>query len=100
MTPREERRQLKQKLFTIRRWYEGENVELTDELKAIKKRYESKDDFSSWSGFPEKWDIGDPFGVKQTSVSFNEVDKANYAKMLGKSYGTIVDMTQKEAASG
>lgn len=96
MTPRQERRQLKQKLFTIRRWYEGEDVELTDELKAIKKRYEASKSFTSWSDFPEKWDIGDPFGVKQTAAVFNDVDKANYQKMLGKSYGTIVKMAQTD----
>jgi hypothetical protein len=94
MTPRQERRQLKQKLFAIRRWYEGDDVVLTDELKTIKKRYESNKNFTSWSDFPEKWDIGDPFGVKQTAAVFNDVDKANYQKILGKSYGTIINLFQ------
>ena len=60
-----ERKEIKQKLFFIRRFTEGENLKLDKELKELKKTYESLPNFTSWSDFPDKWDIGDPYSVKK-----------------------------------
>lgn len=87
---RQERRALKQKLFAIRRFIEGEEVEMTPELKKLKKQYESDPAFTSWSHFPERWDIGDPYSVKKTSFSFDDVDKRNFERAFGKPYSEIV----------
>jgi hypothetical protein len=85
-----ERRELKQKLFTIRRFVEGEQVKLNSELKELKKIYEELPGFTYWSDFPEKWDIGDPNSVKKGAYAFNAIDSDNYKKAFGKSYETIV----------
>lgn len=89
---KEERKALKQKLFTIRRFTEGEKVRLDQELKDIKTFYESQPNFTTWSDFPEKWDIGDPNKVKEHSFAFNELDKEKFRKVLGQSYETIVKL--------
>ena len=85
-----ERRELKQKLFTIRRYMEGENIELDAELRRVKKLYESLPGFSDWSDFPERWDIGDPYSVKRESPTFSDVDAEMAARKFGKGYNTIV----------
>lgn len=84
-----ERRQLKQKLFYIRRHIEGEDIELTAEHKKLKAEYETLPNFTSWSGFPDKWDIGDPNSVKDGAWG-NEVDRRNFERAFGKSYQDIV----------
>jgi hypothetical protein len=94
---RRERKKLKQQLFTIRRWFEGENVVLTDELLAIKRRYENLPEFSNWSGFPERWDIGDPFGIKKGGSFLNEIDLRNANKIAGKNYASIIHLDQQES---
>lgn len=86
---RQERKLLKQKLFYIRRHIEGEDIELTAEHKKLKKEYEALPNFTSWSGFPDKWDIGDPNSVKDGAWG-NEVDRRNFEKAFGKSYQDIV----------
>lgn len=91
---RQERRTLKQKLFAIRRHIEGEDVKLNKELKELKAQYEAIPGFTSWSGFPEKWDIGDPYEVKQ-GVWGNEVDQRNFERAFGKSYNEIVFKEQQ-----
>lgn len=96
MDIREERRQLKQKLFAIRRNVEGEPVTMTKELKDLKAQYEAVPGFTSWSGFPEKWDIGDPNEVKR-GVWGNEVDQRNFERAFGKQYNEIV---YKETPAG
>jgi len=93
---REERKLLKQKLFSIRRHVGGEHVRLTPELRELKSFYESLPNFTKWSDFPEKWDVGDPNSVKKNSVTFNDVDKANREKILGKSYETIVHLVYED----
>jgi hypothetical protein len=89
------RRELKQKLFAIRRHIEGEDVVLTKELKDLKTHYESLSNFTSWSDFPERWDIGDPMGVKKmylegTDKTTSDVDKRNYERLQGVPYEKIV----------
>lgn len=86
---RQERKQLKQKLFYIRRHIEGEDIELTAEHKKLKKKYEANSDFTGWSGFPDKWDVGDPNSVKDGAWG-NEVDRRNFEKAFGKSYQDII----------
>lgn len=93
---KEERKKLKQKLFTIRRFVEGESVKMDSELKELKKRYESLPNFTNWSDFPEKWDIGDPNKVKEHSFAFNEIDELRHKKTLGQSYETIVSFIEPE----
>lgn len=89
MTPRQERRELKQKLFRIRRYVEGENVKLDKELKELKKDYEEAPNFTRWEDFPEKWDIGDPHCVKRGSWG-NEIDQINFQKAFNKPYSQII----------
>jgi hypothetical protein len=89
MNYREERRELKQRLFLIRRYLEGENIKLDKELRELKEKYEGLPGFTSWLDFPEKWDIGDPHCVKK-GVWGNEVDKRNFEKAFNKSYDTII----------
>lgn len=89
------RRELKQKLFTIRRHEEWEDVKLTKELKELKAHYESLSNFTSWSDFPERWDIGDPMGVKRmylqgSDKTTSDVDKRNYERLQGVPYEKIV----------
>lgn len=87
---RQERRILKQKLFYIRRHVEGEeNTPLTEEHVKLKSEYESLSGFTTWSGFPEKWDIGDPNQVKMGSWG-NEVDHRNFKRAYGLPYDCIV----------
>jgi hypothetical protein len=93
---KEERKLIKQKLFTIRRSVEGEFVKLNSELRELKKTYESLPGFTSWSDFPEKWDIGDPYSVKKGAYAFNEIDSNNFKKAFGKPYETIVHKTVEE----
>lgn len=99
---RHERRMLKQQLFHIRRFVEGEKgVKLSDEHKELKKKYEKLDGFTSWSDFPELWDIGDPNRVKSVYLSVNDpmvtdTDKGNYSRLQGKSYETIVPLVVDE----
>lgn len=100
---RHERRTLKQKLFTIRRHVEGEPVKLTKELEALKIKYEMLPGFTSWSGFPEKWDIGDPHGVKAVYInmqdaSIGDVDRRNFSKLQGKTYEDIVVLETPQPA--
>lgn len=92
---RNERRELKQKLFFIRRYMEGEYLKLNAELKDLKAQYEALEGFTSWSDFPERWDIGDPNKVKANSYAFSAVDTLNVQKICGKSYDTIVHLEQK-----
>ena len=89
-TLQQERKELKQKLFFIRRFTEGENVKLDKELKELKKKYESLSNFTSWSDFPEKWDIGDPHSVKRNAYTFDKLDSENFKKAFGKPYETII----------
>jgi hypothetical protein len=84
-----ERKKLKQDLFKIRRFTEGKNVEMTPELYDLKKKYENTPGFTSWSDFPDRWDIGDPFKVKEKAWG-NEVDRKNFARAFGKSYEEII----------
>jgi hypothetical protein len=88
MDHRQYRRLLKQKLFTIRRYTEGDEVELNEELRDLKEFYENIPGFTSWSLFPEGWDIGDPAKVKE--YAFNEVDMRNLQRAFGKDYTEIV----------
>jgi hypothetical protein len=90
---KEERRQLKQKLFTIRRYVEGEQVKLNSELRELKRIYEQLPGFSKWSDFPERWDIGDPYSVKGDAYAFDNIDAENFKKAFGKSYETIIQKT-------
>jgi hypothetical protein len=90
---KQERKTIKQKLFTIRRFTEGENVRLDGDLKELKKTYESLPGFTSWSDFPEKWDIGDPNHVKKGAYIFDDVDAENFKKAFGKPYETIINKT-------
>jgi hypothetical protein len=87
---KEERKLIKQKLFTIRRYVEGEQVKLNSELRDLKKIYESLPGFTNWSEFPDRWDIGDPHSVKSNAYAFNEIDSKNFQKAFGKPYETIV----------
>jgi hypothetical protein len=92
MTTREqrhERRELKQKLFFIRRFIEGEPIKLSPELKQLKAEYEALPGFTNWSGFPDKWDIGDPNNVKSGAWG-NEVDRRNFERAFGKGYRDII----------
>jgi hypothetical protein len=86
-----ERRELKQKLFSIRRYVEGEQVKLNAELRKLKKTYEDLPGFTTWSDFPEKWDIGDPYNVKEQAYAFDEIDSENFKKAFGKPYETIIN---------
>lgn len=92
---RRERRELKQRLFYIRRFMSGENLELDVEHKRLKKLYESMSEFTSWEDFPESWDVGDPNRVKASAHLFNHTDKENTSRIAGKSYNTIVKLEQK-----
>lgn len=101
---RQERRLLKQQLFQIRLFLEGEREKLTQELKDLKEQYESlrgfrkingQADETFWSDFPDRWDIGDPNNVKafildSDDVVYSDSDKFNVQRALGKSYNTIV----------
>jgi hypothetical protein len=93
---RHERRQLKQKLFKIRLAEEGADIELTQELLDLKEEYESMRNFTSWQDFPDRWDIGDPNEVKKGSPIFNDVDKENLNRILGKPYSFIVHLDRKK----
>jgi len=93
---KEERKLLKQKLFTIRRYVEGEFIKLNTELRDLKKTYESLPGFTSWSDFPDRWDIGDPHSVKKGAYTFNEIDSKNFKKAFGKPYETIIHKTIEE----
>jgi hypothetical protein len=96
MDKRQERKELKQKLFKIRRFIEGEKgVKLDSELKELKIKYEENPAFTNWEDFPEKWDIGDPNGVKAGYIadfnpSLNDVDRHNYLLIQNKTYDDIV----------
>jgi hypothetical protein len=87
---RHERRELKQKLFHIRRFVEGEQVKLSAEHRKLKSEYESFPDFTGWSGFPDKWDIVDPNRVKIGAWG-NEVDRRNFEKAFDKTYKDIIN---------
>jgi hypothetical protein len=87
--PRQERRQLKQKLFLIRRFIEGEDVTLTPEHETLKAAYEKQPNFTNWSDFPERWDVGDPHRVKKGSYG-NEVDQMNFSRAFGKPLTEII----------
>lgn len=91
-----ERKLIKQKLFTIRRFTEGENVKLNKELKDLKKIYENLPGFTSWSDFPEKWDIGDPYKVKKNAYAFDNLDSENFKRAFEKPYETIVSKLIKK----
>lgn len=91
---RHERRMLKQKLFKIRLIEEGRDIPLTQELAELKEEYESMRNFTSWHDFPERWDIGDPNEVKRGSPVFNDTDKDNLEKILGKPYSFIVHLNR------
>lgn len=93
---RHERRTLKQKLYEIRQSSEGFPVELNAELRQLKKIYEALPGFTCWTDFPDKWDIGDPNHVKRGSPMFNDIDKTNVERILGKSYHTIVHLASQE----
>lgn len=86
---RQERRELKQQLFRIRRYIEGENVKLDEGLRKLKKEYEENPRFTCWSDFPEKWDIGDPHSVKRGSWG-NETDLENFTRAFDKPYTAII----------
>lgn len=95
-----ERRTLKQQLFAIRRHVEGEDVELTEELAALKAQYEALPGFTEWSDFPELWDIGDPYGVKAPYIhdedpAFSDVERNNYLRLQGKPYDEIVPLNRQ-----
>lgn len=92
---RQERRQLKQKLFYIRRFLEGEDIRLSPEHKKLKAAYEALPEFTGWSGFPDKWDIGDPNRVKEGAWG-NEVDRRNFEKAFNKTYLDIVSKESSE----
>lgn len=92
---RNERRKLKQKLFKIRLHEEGADVELTQEMLDLKAEYESMRNFTTWHDFPDRWDIGDPNEVKKGSPIFNDVDKENLKRILGKPYSFIVHLDHK-----
>ena len=92
---RQERKLLKQKLFKIRLFVEGDLDELDEELIDLKAHYESVPGFTSWSYFPERWDIGDPHRVKSEAFAFNEIDKRNYQRIAGKDYEEIVFLEQE-----
>jgi hypothetical protein len=94
MDRRQERKHIKQQLFRIRRHVEGEPVKLDKELRDLKKKYEVLPGFTSWSDFPDKWDIGDPYGVKTNAFAFDEIVAENFRKAKGKPYETIVKLTQ------
>jgi hypothetical protein len=94
---KEERKLIKQKLFTIRRNVEGEFVKLNTELRELKKVYEELPGFTNWSDFPDRWDIGDPHSVKKGAYAFNEIDANNFKKSFGKPYETIVHKTVEES---
>lgn len=91
----EERKALKQKLWRIRYSVLGEPgfEDLDSEHIAIKERFETLPGFSGWAGFTTKWDIGDPYSVKQSSFAFGDADRRNYDRMAGKPYETIVDLS-------
>jgi hypothetical protein len=89
---RQERRKLKQQLFKIRRKLEGADITLTEEQLALKAKYEKMRGFTSWHDFPEHWDIGDPNEVKRGSPCFNDIDRNNLEKILGKPYDYIVHL--------
>lgn len=92
---RKERRELKQKLFKIRLSVEN-GEELTDpELIKLKEQYELEGNFTSWKGFPESWDIGDPHGVKKNSYTFNEIDRKNVKRIQNKGYDEIVILSKQ-----
>ncbi len=91
MDARLERKTLKNKLFTIRRFVEGDKTAvLNSELKRLKLQYEEHPNFTSWSDFPEKWDIGDPESVKSGSYMSNDVDKRNFSRTQGVPLSEIV----------
>lgn len=102
INPRQYRKELKQKLFTIRRFEAGEEgIRLNSELKDLKKHYESLPNFTKWDDFPERWDIGDPYGVKADYIqsqdnSLNDADRRNYAKLQDKLHEEIVSLEFKE----
>ena len=56
----------------------------------MKKTYEVLPNFTKWSDFPDRWDIGDPYSVKKTAYAFIEIDTKNFQKAFGKPYETIV----------
>lgn len=93
---KEERKLIKQKLFTIRRYMEGEYIKLNPELIELKKTYEALPGFTNWSEFPDRWDIGDPHSVKREAYAFNEIDSKNFKKAFGKPYETIIHKTIEE----
>ncbi len=95
---RQERRQLKQKLFQIRLALEAGRA-VPKELLELKATYEALPGFTRWSDFPEKWDIGDPNRVKEHVFTFDEVDKQNVKKILGHPYETIVALEQRPEAA-
>lgn len=93
---RQERKALKQQLFTIRRYVEGERVKMTKELKDLRAKYEALPNFTRWQDFPDKWDIGDPHGVKDGAFAFDELMARNFKKARGKGYDVIVALDQPD----
>lgn len=93
---RNERRNLKQKLWKIRLFVEKEIRYLDPEIRELKAKYEALPNFTSWSGFPEEWDIGDPNKVKSKMKPTSKTEAENFRKISGKSYETIVKLDAQE----
>lgn len=87
-----ERRTLKQKLFYIRRAVEGEPLHLNAELIELKTQYEAHPKFTKWTDFPERWEIGDPYNTKESNPQFNDVDRLNLERILGKPYSEVIPL--------
>lgn len=73
---------------------------MTPELEALKSQYEAVEGFTSWSDFPELWDIGDPFGVKASYIvdndpSISDAERGNYQRLQGKPYDEIVPLNRQ-----
>jgi hypothetical protein len=93
---RNERRNLKQRLWKIRLFVEKEVRYLEPELRELKAKYEALPNFTSWSGFPEEWDIGDPNKVKSKLKPTSKTEAENFNRISGKSYETIVKLDTQE----
>ena len=74
-------------------------VKLNSELRELKKLYESLPGFTTWSDFPDRWDIGDPNSVKKYAYAFSEVESKNFKKAFGKPYETIVHKTIEDSVN-
>ena len=84
------RKELKGKLFTIRRNVQGEDVKLDVELIKLKELFESKPNFTKWEDFPEKWDIGDPTKTKK-GMHFDEIEMRRFDLLSGKPLHEIIE---------